>query len=849
MKKTVFFLLFVQLAFAQKNTSAEEALYAALDAFITHPTLSGIKSLEETEKQFWNSPKPKSKSEKLAVVILNCNKAFYQKQFGHYFDAISSYEKALDLFQKNQLSDYDIVEYCLKPLGNLYTITGDYTSAENTIKQYLYLAIKNNNHQQKASAVINLSAVYKSIGKNEEAIDLLENIYTTEKLSDEKKVIILSLLGENYMAKKEYEKARKAFVKAENIAPNFILYKNLASVYRHTKEYQKAEEYIKKAKLSLPTLSKRDVSQLYLQEAKLLLDQKKIKESQNTIQKIFKELIPNYDQNIILPAQKTLYPENLLIDALDVLASTYTAQKNYQKAIDCYNLTFAIDAQFSSFLFYEDTSLIHSSDTRNRVEKAIGIYQLLYQKSKNTAFLEQAFALQELTKSTTLKSYTALAKKSGSKNQKEILYKIHELSSIIIKEQEKGENANLEIINTTLALQNEKIAALKKTFEKNKTDETAAFDFGKLYTKLKNDDATVTAYFYGKENVYIFDLYDNKIELRSFSNSPENKKTITDYLEYFAESSAISNNLSGYQRQSFKLYQLLQLKKIKTKNHLIFPDGLLCFISFESLLTSPSKSTDFAKLPYLMKEEIISYATSADFYLNNKKPAYKNQSVLGVFPVFENSARSLPFSLEELKSIQHLYPGIYLEKKQATYSNFLKESKKHSILHLSTHASSGNTEAPAAISFYDQDVLYSNLYSLNIDPDLVVLSACETGIGKLYRGEGALSIARGFQSAGAENLLFSLWKVNDYTTSVLMKNFYENCKKDKTYSTANHQAKIDFLNDKNISNNKKSPYYWSAFVFYGAISEDATCNFWYLFGGLAIIVLCLVVVQKTKNST
>lgn len=847
MKKTVFFLLFVQLAFAQKNTSAEEVVYAALDAFIAHPTLSGIKSLEDTEKQFWNSPKPKSKSEKLAVVILNCNKAFYQKQFGHYFDAISSYEKALDLFQKNQLSDYDIVEYCLKPLGNLYTITGDYTSAENTIKQYLYLAIKNNNHQQKASAVINLSAVYKSIGKNEEAIDLLENIYTTEKLSDEKKVIILSLLGENYMAKKEYEKARKAFEKAESIAPNFILYKNLASVYRHTKEYQKAEEYIKKAKLSLPTLSKRDVSQLYLQEAKLLLDQKKIKESQNAIQRIFKELIPNYDQNIILPAQKTLYPENLLIDALDVLASIYAVQKNYQKAINCYNLTFAIDAQFSSFLFYEDTSLIHSSDIRNRVEKAIGIYELLYQKSKNSAFLEQAFALQELTKSTTLKNYTALAKKSGNKNQKEILYKIHELSSIIIKEQEKGENANLEIINTTLALQNEKIAALKKTFEKNKTDETTAFDFGKLYAKLKNDDATVTAYFYGKENVYIFDLCDNKIELRSFSNSPENKKTITDYLEYFAESSAISNNLSGYQKQSFKLYQLLQLKKIKTKNHLIFPDGLLCFISFESLLTSPSKSTDFAKLPYLMKEEIISYATSADFYLNNKKPAYKNQSVLGVFPVFENSTRSLAFSLEELKSIQHLYPGIYLEKKQATYANFLKESKKHSILHLSTHATSGYTDAPAAISFYDQDVLYSNLYSLNIDPDLVVLSACETGIGKLYRGEGALSIARGFQNAGAENLLFSLWKVNDYTTSVLMKNFYENCKKDKAYSTANHQAKIDFLNDKNISNNKKSPYYWSAFVFYGAISEDATCNFWYLFGGLAIIVLCLVVAQKTKK--
>jgi CHAT domain-containing protein len=54
------------------------------------------------------------------------------------------------------------------------------------------------------------------------------------------------------------------------------------------------------------------------------------------------------------------------------------------------------------------------------------------------------------------------------------------------------------------------------------------------------------------------------------------------------------------------------------------------------------------------------------------------------------------------------------------------------------------------------------LYTLNINPDLVVLSACETGIGKLYKSEGAMSIARGFQFAGAQNLLFSLWKVNDY---------------------------------------------------------------------------------------
>jgi CHAT domain-containing protein len=167
---------------------------------------------------------------------------------------------------------------------------------------------------------------------------------------------------------------------------------------------------------------------------------------------------------------------------------------------------------------------------------------------------------------------------------------------------------------------------------------------------------------------------------------------------------------------------------------------------------------------------------------------------------------------------------------------------KYSILHLSTHATSGDTETPASIKFYDQEILYSELYNLNINPDLVVLSACETGIGKLYKSEGAMSVARGFQFAGAQNLLFSLWKVNDYTTSVFMANFYKNIKSGESYLEANSNAKLDFLKDKSISNAKKSPYYWSAFVYYGGIeaAEKPTNYYFYIIGLFLLIGLFLV---------
>ena len=75
----------------------------------------------------------------------------------------------------------------------------------------------------------------------------------------------------------------------------------------------------------------------------------------------------------------------------------------------------------------------------------------------------------------------------------------------------------------------------------------------------------------------------------------------------------------------------------------------------------------------------------------------------------------------------------------------------------------------------------------------MVLSACETGIGKLQKGEGAMSIARAFQYAGAENILFSLWKINDYAAAQLMTNFYKNFEKTNSFFESNYLSKIDYL--------------------------------------------------------
>lgn len=132
----------------------------------------------------------------------------------------------------------------------------------------------------------------------------------------------------------------------------------------------------------------------------------------------------------------------------------------------------------------------------------------------------------------------------------------------------------------------------------------------------------------------------------------------------------------------------------------------------------------------------------------------------------------------------------------------------------------------------------------------MVLSACETGVGKLYKGEGAMSIARGFQYAGVKNLVFSLWQINDLSTSQVMQSFYKNLNQSQSTYYSNRQSKLDYLQDKRISNIKKSPYYWGAFVYYGTLDSEKPRNtVFYIVIGVLIVFVSVFIILKFKPKT
>src|SRR3970282_750941 len=315
--------------------------------------------------------------------------------------------------------------------------------------------------------------------------------------------------------------------------------------------------------------------------------------------------------------------------------------------------------------------------------------------------------------------------------------------------------------------------SLKKIRSKNQVDSSENIDLNSLYSKLEKDKAILVEYFSGFEKMYSFTLFNQQIKMQTYDGSAHSTVKIYQFLLYFSNANAITNDIKGYNEFGNILYEYLKLpKNTAYKNLMIIPDGLLNFLPFEALITQESSTTNFAQMHYLLNDFKIAYNNSAGFYLDGKPISSDKKSVLGIFPVFEKTAYELTFSKAEMQSIKNNFDGEFFDNSNATFDNFKGNVANYSILHLSTHATSGDTETPASIKFYDQEILYTELYNLNINPDLVVLSACETGIGKLYKSEGAMSVARGFQFAGAQNLLFSLWKVNDYNTSVFLADFY-----------------------------------------------------------------------------
>jgi CHAT domain-containing protein len=281
----------------------------------------------------------------------------------------------------------------------------------------------------------------------------------------------------------------------------------------------------------------------------------------------------------------------------------------------------------------------------------------------------------------------------------------------------------------------------------------------------------------------------------------------------------------------------------------VVPDDMIQFISFDILVP------DLEKMEYLIEDHEVNYAYSY-FQLFEDGEQNNLERILILTPDYSNDNNLIAASRGELYQLVHTKEEseiimAQVKKKDSKvlsqFSGSWTENIRHyKNFHYAGHAVVEGKNSYLALSIDEDDRLYADdIARQQLSLDLVALSACETGIGEVIYGEGLKSIGRSFSMAGAQNIIQSLWLVNDQSTSSIMAEFYNQLTRGKTVSSSLRNAKLHFV--KNARPEHRHPYYWAGFVGVGTHNNS---NYWGyilpIFSLLAFVIL-VIIFKKTKS--
>ncbi len=884
LKKALFYVFVFSklIAFAQKEDvnftkkidslkqrdNLAEFIYVHLDKFAENPSAKQLSIFSNLLSELWR--RPSSNNEKTAEVYLYVNYAYYLKKYGFINKSIRNYEKAYESYKKYKLHNFDIIEFCLKPLANNYTRLGDVDRAEDILKITIEKAQKQKNESQVISGYFNLAAAFRTKGNFEGAIKHLETALKRSK-STQFKAKILADIALNYLMLKAYDKAIKTVHKSSKFNRKkekpitLTNAKTLGMCFMQKEETAKALQHLTKAlKYAKEVFGNydREVAKIYNLIANVYKKERKLDLALTYFQKAITTLLPNFIPKTIIenPSNNYFYPENTLKEALDGRASVFILKEDYEQALKNFELAFAVEEELRATYLTQNAKLVQQQENRDRSEKCIELCYYLFQKTGAKNWIEKGFNFSERSKAVVLREAKEYNAVNSSKTdqlfavEKKLLFQKAQLNKrIVLEELKPKETINVVQLAALVEERNEVLHSLQLI----KTQLSEKYPNLKLNIEeitvnqvknqlLKTRETQLITYFDGKNEVFVFSISkEETIAMYKIIKDDVFTTALKQLLHLFSEErgTAIQNNVTAYTQLAFDLYNKLLPKKLK-KNMIIVPDGLISFIPFDALIKKHTPITNFEKLPYLIKTHKISYAYSTAILLRNSQSRNSHKSedkFIGFFPVFEGNHRgltALKYTLKEAESIKKLMEGTFLISNKATKLAFTQEAANYQIIHLSTHATAGDYNTPPAIEFFDETLYLPEIYGYNLHADLLVLSACETGIGMVRKGEGAMSLARGFSYAGVKNLIVSLWKVNDKSTKTILTTFYKSYAKGSSKSQALHNSKLSYLKNTSISPQKKSPYYWAGFVYIGETTNQEQHTY-FVFWILAVFALAI----------
>ncbi|WP_025742920.1 CHAT domain-containing protein [Aquimarina pacifica] len=836
----------------------------------------------------------------IADVYIYLGYTWFKK--GRYDQALIYYQKSMNIMLEVYPKTHPYLGSDYNNIGLAHYLKGEPNKAISYYKKALqnYISALGEEHGAVARTYNNIANTYKTQEKYNQALVYYKKALKIRLTNNRRHDLSASYhdLADLYRLKKNYTKSIEYYEKGLVIQIHLFgknhyyvsdILNSIAKVYSDKEDYTKALEYLEKSiVIRLQTDGKHHprTAKSYNQIADLYYNINNYTTALSYIEKaIIANIKPNKNSSNTFDSNQYL-DHNILLQSLQkkalILREKFLSGKQKKDLIassKTYKTADTLIQQIRKRYDNYKDKVSFAKQTKDLYAGAITTELLDHRINQKQTAKERAFYYTERSKANTLKTILAESNaQSFSGLPNDIIDKESQLkndyafftSEILTERNSKDQNSEkiqnyenkLFQIGTT---QDSLIQIIEENYPKyyQLKYQNTTISIADIQNKIP-PYTTVIAFFFDNSNTHIFAISKNNITTTTVA-TPELQKAIAAQRQ-----SITSKNIKNFKRISHQLYEQLITP---IKDHIvgdqliIIPDGPLWHLNFELLLTQSNPTNDPRQLSYMLKKYAISYINSAHILFGSaqKKPFSREEKECLAFSFSDTSAFSsnqislatlrdasydLPGTRKEIKAISEIIDGKYYYGSEAKESNFKKNANRYAILHLALHGEVDNERPENSKLLFTQSTdstnnnsednyLYSHeLFALHIPAELTVLSACNTGSGKIAKGEGIMSLGNAFQYAGTKSLVLSRWEISDQTTPQIMKYFYANLKKGMDKSKALQQAKLNYLGNADI--NRTAPFYWGGFYLVGdstSIHFDNNYRLYWILGVIAFLTL------------
>lgn len=835
---------------------------------------------------------------KITPSLNNLGKVLYE--LGQWDQALAIFRRVLSIRQKSMAPNSPALASTYENIGEVLLEKGDFHSAIPYLQQAVFLHGGQENPNS-AAAWHKIGLCLQRSGDYDAALNYhiaalkpIETLFGDQVYA----ASIYNNLGLCYMQKQVYKLSIVNFsIAARILRQNFPqghpdlaqMYNSLALCYTYQGFLDSADVNSRLAIQALQQINQTlgiPYSQVLRTRAEVLLLQGKIEASSQVLQDALKTLAYRKGQN--------LWGGELSEEVMEILAQqsrTWKAEaissKNPANALRWLKQAAEVNLEALRLLSFLRRQVGSSNAQQIWLQKRYGLYRVatdlhfrIWQQTKDRRYLEKAFELSEKSKAAQLFDAVQVGQSNQPKQIPEKWAKLEQTLRQKLAELEveriasPSKSARYERQMLGLMQRRDSLQKVIKQWEKQKgldqTQQDTAYPAAFLQKHLLKPKQALIEYFETESSLLVFVLRKKTIQgfaLPKSQSLPYEVRRFRILLRLYPalNGSALDSNLLSWCQLSHSLYrrvfQPLQTVLQGVDEVMIIPDGPLSYVPFESLLCKmPDHPAYFKSHAYLLRQFPIQYNYSGSLaweLCRKSRPAWFKPKVLSMAPEFKQHALGLGDLYNnkiEANKVGSIWKGKVLLGKQATLANFLHWAPNCQIFHLATHGKYfielNNYSAVAFAEIKDtlaNDYLYTrDLYAMHLPAEMVVLSACETGVGDYHSGEGVISLVHGFLHAGAKSVVNTLWSVDDARTADLVVDFFRLLKKGERKDHALQAAKLNLLQQR--PHDEVHPYYWAGLVGVGAAEAVyAPMGVFLLFGGVILLLLCLYLGRNLKK--